>query len=74
MRALQDDNSIRAIDLEFANVYYAAHDLAYALAGCCIKGAKAKRAFLRAYIEQVSGSAATDQEVRCHARPTQPRC
>ena len=62
--ALQADKSIiRAIDLEFATVYYAAHDLAYAMAGTCIKGAAAKRTFVRAYIEELSGAPATDEEV-----------
>ena len=68
----QGDKSIRAIDLEFATVYYAAHDLAYALGGCAIKGAKAKRAFLRAYIAELSGSAPADEEVRFQQRPSNP--
>ena len=60
----EDPSSIRAIDLEFATVYYAAHDLAYAMGGCCIKGAAARRTFVRAYIEELEGKAATDEEVR----------
>ena len=44
-------------------MYYAAHDLAYAMGGCCIKGATAKRTFVRAYIEELTGAAATDEEV-----------
>ena len=59
-----DQSILRAIDLEFATVYYAAHDLAYAMGGCCIKGAAARRTFVRAYIEQLEGKAATDEEVR----------
>ena len=51
----EDPSSIRAIDLEFATVYYAAHDLAYAMGGCCIKGAAARRTFVRAYIEELKG-------------------
>ena len=58
-----DKSIIRAIDLEFATVYYAAHDLAYGMAGTCIKGAAAKRTFVRAYIEELSGAPATDEEV-----------
>ena len=60
----EDPSSIRAIDLEFATVYYAAHDLAYAMGGCCIKGAAARRTFVRAYIEELEGKAALDEEVR----------
>lgn len=45
-------------------MYYAAHDLAYAIGGCCIKGAAARRTFVRAYIEELEGKAATDEEVR----------
>ena len=60
----EDPSTIRAIDLEFATVYYAAHDLAYAMGGCCIKGAAARRTFVRAYIEELEGKAATDEEVR----------
>ena len=58
-----DQGNIRAIDLEFTTVYYAAHNLAYAMGGCCIRGAEAKRTFLRAYIEELSGKAATAEEV-----------
>ena len=63
-RARQADTSIiHAIDLEFATVYYAAHDLAYGMAGTSIKGAAAKRSFVRAYIEELSGAPAKDDEV-----------
>lgn len=64
---VQEDKSIRAIDLEFTTVYYAAHDLAYAFGGCVIKGAKAKRAFLSAYLQGISSSTPTDEEVRAHS-------
>ena len=33
------------------------------MGGCCIKGATAKRTFVRAYIEELTGAAATDEEV-----------
>ena len=33
------------------------------MAGTCIKGAAAKRTFVRAYIEELSGAPATDEEV-----------
>ncbi len=63
-RARQADTSIiRAIDLEFATVYYAAHDLAYGMFGTSIKGAAAKRSFVRAYIEELTGAPAKDDEV-----------
>jgi hypothetical protein len=63
VRDAQDESVIRAIDLEFTCVFYAAHDLAYAMSGCCIKEAEAKRLFVRSYIEELSGAAATDEEV-----------
>ena len=34
LRDLEDPTVLRVIDLEFATVYYAAHDLAYAQVSC----------------------------------------
>ena len=63
IRDSDDGTVLKAIDLEFAGVFYAAHDLSYAPVLCNINSAAKKRAFFAAYIAETNGAPATAEEV-----------
>ena len=63
------DASLRVIDFEFSGVFEAALDLGYAFVtqSALLRTAASKRAFVRAYIEEITGQAASTDDVEALA-------
>ena len=63
------DASLRVIDFEFSGVFEAALDLGYAFVtqSALLRTAASKRAFVRAYIEETTGQAASTDDVEALA-------